>query len=115
MTAQGNPRVVFRRALERGNLVVAEITARELGGLDLTDALELSALIALRDRGRGHRAGARWLQRWLDETVGATVEEAAMIAAALAALGGPGHAEALLSLRAVAERATSRRLQRGVG
>ena len=31
------------------------------------------------------------------------VDEAAMIAAALAALGGPGHAEPLLSLRAVAE------------
>jgi hypothetical protein len=30
-----------------------------------------------------------------------------MIAAALAALGGPGHAEALLSLRAVAESATT--------
>jgi hypothetical protein len=58
-----NARVTFRRALERGNLVVAEITARDLGGLDLKDALELTALIALRDRPRGQRAGARWLQR----------------------------------------------------
>ena len=68
MTSQGHPRTVFRRALEHGNLVAAEITARELGGLDLSDALELTALIALRDRARGPRAGARWLQRWLDET-----------------------------------------------
>ena len=43
VTSQGNPRVVFRRALERGNLVVAEITARELGGLNLKDALELTS------------------------------------------------------------------------
>ena len=78
-----------------------------VGGLDLNDALELTALTALRDRPRGQRAGARWLQRWLDETTVATVDGAAMVAAALAALGGPGHAEALLSLRAVAERATS--------
>ena len=59
---------MFRRALERGNLLVVEATAREVGTIDLTDALELTALIALRDRPRGQRAGARWLQRWLDET-----------------------------------------------
>ena len=38
MTAQGNPRVVFRRALERGNLLVAETTAREVGVIDLPEA-----------------------------------------------------------------------------
>jgi hypothetical protein len=85
---------------------VAEIVARELGGLDLPDALELTALMALRDRARGERAGARWLQRWLAET-SATADVAAMVAAALTALGGPGHAEALLLLRAVAQAATS--------
>jgi hypothetical protein len=107
-----HPRKILKHALERGNLVVAEITARELGGLDLTDALELTVLIAVRDRARGQRAGARWLQRWLDETTAATVDEAAMIAAALAALGGPGHAEALLPLRAVAARHANERLRR---
>ena len=101
--------------VRRSNLVVAEITARELGGLDLSDALELSALIDLRDRARGQRAGARWLQRWLDETSGATADEAAMIAAALAALGGPEHAGAPLSLRAVAVRATSQQPSRSIG
>ena len=44
-----HPLRILKHALERGNLVVAEITARELGGLDLVDALELTALIALRD------------------------------------------------------------------
>jgi hypothetical protein len=53
ITAQGHPRTALRRALERGNLVVAEIEAREVGQLDLGEALELTALVALRDRERG--------------------------------------------------------------
>jgi hypothetical protein len=31
LTSQGHPRTVFRRALQRGNLLVAELTAREVG------------------------------------------------------------------------------------
>lgn len=38
MTAQGRPRAIFRRSLERGNLTLAEVTAREAGRLDLRDA-----------------------------------------------------------------------------
>jgi hypothetical protein len=34
LTAQGHPRTIFRRALERGNLVLAEVTAREIGRVD---------------------------------------------------------------------------------
>ena len=65
MTAQGSARSVFKRAIERGNVVVAEIAARELGRLDLSEALELTALIAKRDpRVRGRRASARWLRSW---------------------------------------------------
>jgi hypothetical protein len=30
LTAQGHPRAIFKRAIERGNLLVAEVTAREL-------------------------------------------------------------------------------------
>jgi len=51
MTAQGHPRTAFRRAIERGNLVVAEIEAREVGQLDLGEALELTALVAPRGSG----------------------------------------------------------------
>jgi hypothetical protein len=43
----------FRRALDRGNAVVAEIEARGAGSLDLDEAVQLIGLIALRDRGRG--------------------------------------------------------------
>jgi hypothetical protein len=47
------------------------------------------------------RAGTRWLGRWLDQAEGPPVDEAAMVAAALAALGGPGHKAALALLRSV--------------
>jgi hypothetical protein len=47
---------------------------------------------------------ARWLQRWLDDTPGATIDDAVMVAGCLAALGGPRHEAAVLSLRAVSGR-----------
>jgi hypothetical protein len=40
-------------ALEHGNIDVAEIEVREVGQLDLSKALELTALVALRDRELG--------------------------------------------------------------
>jgi hypothetical protein len=49
LTSQGHPRTVFRRPLERGNLVAAELSAREVGDFDLREALELAALSALDD------------------------------------------------------------------
>jgi hypothetical protein len=75
LTAQGNPRTIFRRAIERGSLGVAEMTADEVGRLTLGEALAT---------------------------------------AALAALGGPGHDEALAALSAMTERATRRERPRGV-
>jgi hypothetical protein len=99
-TSQGHPRTVFRRAVDRGNLVAAELTARELGGLDPSEALELTALIALNNRERGQRYAVRWLKLWLDEAKpAATMDAVSMAASALQALGGPGHAEALELLR----------------
>ena len=104
MTSQGHPRTVFRRALERGNLLVAEATAREVGMLDLREALELTALIAERDRPRSQRYTVRWLVRYLNAADAPTIDEVAFIGACLAALGGQSHAEALSVLRAVAGR-----------
>ena len=60
---------------------MAEATSRELPRLSLADALELTALIALRDQRRHPRVAARWLLRYLEERDGATIEEAAMIVA----------------------------------
>ena len=59
----GHARSAFRWAIERGNLVVAEIEARGVGQLDLSEALELTALVALRDRECIRRYAVRWLQR----------------------------------------------------
>jgi hypothetical protein len=112
-TSQGRPYSIFRRVLERGNLLVAEATAKELPPLNLTDALELTILIARKDPRRHPRVAARWLFRYL-EVCDATIDEAAMIAACLAALAGDRFQDAALSLRAMAERATSRTRTRGI-
>jgi hypothetical protein len=65
----GHARTVFRRALERGNLLVAEATAKEIGRLSLAEALELTLLIAREDPPRHPRVAARWLRRYLDESL----------------------------------------------
>ena len=87
--------------MERSRLVAAELVVREVGHIDPAEALEPTALVALRDRERGGRYAVRWLQRWLDETEVATIDEAVMVAACLAALGGCRHRDALQSLRAL--------------
>ena len=88
--------------------------AKELPQLSLIDALELTMLIARKDSNRYPRVAARWLLRYLEESDGATIDEAAMVAACLAALAGDRYQDAALTLRAVAGRATSRRRTRGV-
>ena len=50
--SQGHPRTIFRRTLERGNLVLAEVTAREIGRV--TCSFEPASA---RDR-KGSRLGA---------------------------------------------------------
>ncbi len=105
-TSQGRPYSIFRRALERWNLLVAEATAKELPPLNLTDALELTILIARKEPRRHPRVAARWLLRYLEECGDATIDEAVMVAACLAALAGDRHGDAAPTLRAMAERAT---------
>jgi hypothetical protein len=48
----------------------------------------------------------RWLVRLLEEDDRLSMEEVALAASALATLGGRGHAEALATLSAMAEKAT---------
>ena len=71
-------------------------------------------LIARDDPRRHPRVAARWLLRYLEEVDEATIDEAAMVTACLAALSGDRHGDAALTLRAMAERATSRRRTRGI-
>lgn len=82
--------------------------------LSLDDALEVTLLVARKDPRRHPRIAARWLLRFLEEDPDATIEEAGLVASCLAALPGAGYAEAVSTLRAVAERATRRRRERGV-
>jgi hypothetical protein len=63
MTAQGHPRAIFTRAIEHGNLVAAEASAREVGKLTLEEALRLLFLYAEKDPIRYERAALRWLGR----------------------------------------------------
>lgn len=104
MTAQGHPRSIFHRAIERGSLVLAEQTARELEHIWLSEALELVALIARHDPQRHGRAGARWVRRYLEENAAAGLDDVTFVTGCLAALGGPEHDAALGALRAVAKR-----------
>ena len=61
-TSQGDPRTIFRGALEHDNLVLAEVTAREIGRVTIAEALELTALVARKQPDRYGRFAARW--RW---------------------------------------------------
>jgi hypothetical protein len=67
VTAQGHPRAIFSRAIERGNLVIAEATAREIGRLTLEEALRLLFLYAEHDPVKFERAALRWLSRYVTE------------------------------------------------
>jgi hypothetical protein len=87
---------------------MAVAAARDLPQLSLLDALELTVLAARKDPRRHQRMAARWLLRFLEEDPHATIEEAGLAASSLVALTGVGHQEAAQTLRAMAERATSR-------
>jgi hypothetical protein len=114
LTAQGHPRSIFQRAIEHGNLLAAETTARELGRITLAESLALTALAVQKAPERRSRYTVRWLRRLLEEAESLTIEEAAQAAATLVALGGRSHEQALATLSAMAERATRQTPRRWV-
>jgi hypothetical protein len=67
------------------------MAARELGGLSLADALDLTLLMREVDRWRYERAAVRWLERFIEERR-PTLSELALASAALAEVGGAGDA-----------------------
>ena len=87
MTSQGSAYGRFQRALEAG-LFQAEDAARELGSLNLTDALRLVELYAAYDPEKFDRAAVKWLVRLLTET-NANLLGANVPLAALGELRGP--------------------------
>jgi hypothetical protein len=98
LTAQGSPRSIFKRAIERGNVLIAETTAREFA-LSLEEALQLVLLYAAYEPAKLERAALRWFRRYLDEGKGVTLLRAQIALAALAELraGEPEQATDLLA------------------
>jgi len=89
MTSQGSAHGRFQRAIHRRQLFAAEMAARELDGLSLTDALDLTLLIREADRRRYERAAVRWLERFIQERSPA-LADVALAATALSQLDGVG-------------------------
>ena len=97
MTAQGRPRAAFHRAIERRNLLVAETTARELGVIDLTEALDLVCLVAEKTPQRLEAYARRFLARLADERP-LSLTELDLALTALRALPSQRAADALRTL-----------------
>jgi hypothetical protein len=68
VTSRGHPYAEFKRALDRGNLWVAEAVARDLPQVSLEDALRLVHLYGEKESPKYERAALRWLERYLTET-----------------------------------------------
>jgi hypothetical protein len=99
MTSQGSAHGRFTRAIQRRQLHAAEMAARELGGLSLADALDLTLLMRETDRWRYERAAVRCLERVMEERK-PTLSEIALASAALADVGGAGEGSLRHLLRA---------------
>ena len=70
VTADGNPSVIFQRALKARSLMIAEAVAHEIFStrlLTLNEALGLVVLYASVGDDKAERASLRWLRRLLDE------------------------------------------------
>ena len=97
--AQGHARL-FKRALQRDNVLVAEAKAKKIGHVSLVEALELTALVARKQPHRYGRFAARWLCLWLEEHEKATLDDVALLVSNLRSLASlTEHASALAILR----------------
>ena len=88
ITSQGHPYAIFRRALERRNLVAAWAAAAELQVVSLADALALCLLVRDRDPARFPRFALRWHARFCAETHGVGLEGGRLVLDLLTAVGG---------------------------
>jgi hypothetical protein len=83
MTASGSSGATFWRAIQRGNVIVAETAAREFEVLPLDFALALVHLYGDKRDPRFERAALRYLERYLAET-NPSLADVAGVAALLA-------------------------------
>jgi hypothetical protein len=68
VTSRGHVCAEFKRALDRGNVWVAEAVARDLPQVSLDDALRLVHLYGEKESPKYERAALRWLERYLTES-----------------------------------------------
>jgi hypothetical protein len=81
------------------------VTTREIGGVTIAQALELTALVARKQPNRYGHFAARWLCLYLEEHEKATLEHVALLVSSLQSLAMPeDHASALAILRRAARR-----------
>jgi hypothetical protein len=103
VTAQGSTHSQFKRAIERKNLMGAEMLLREMGSVSLGEALDYVALLAELRPTKAPRAAVRWHGRLETEAPMLTLPESALALAALIALCA-GDQEALGLLRRLLRR-----------
>jgi hypothetical protein len=96
LTAQGHPRTIFRRAIERGNVVIAEMAAREVGTLELSEALDLLCLYAAAKDAKFERAAVKSLGRFIEECSPSLLRAQIALAAFSQLRAGSEPAETLL-------------------
>jgi hypothetical protein len=98
VTTQGSARTRFNRAVERRNIFLAELSAREMGFVDLEAALALASLYAAEESPKFDKAATRLLARLaLERPV--CLSELLVAAAALADLSNdPSRREVVLQL-----------------
>jgi hypothetical protein len=86
VTAQGSLQSQYRRAIERKNLMGAEMALREMGAIELLEALDYVALLAELRPGQAPRAAVHWHGRLETEAPMLTLADSALALAALIAL-----------------------------
>jgi hypothetical protein len=86
VTAQGSSYTRLRRALDHRNVVEALSAASELQFVGLTEALELTLLLADEDPAKYERAALRWHIRLMQDFPAVELRESQAILALLAAV-----------------------------
>src|SRR5215475_2122355 len=97
MTSLGTASGRFTRAIQRGHLFAAELAAREMGHLSLSNALSLCVLYRREHEPKFERAARRWVRRvQLEHSL--RRQEVDLLRAAMAAVGSMFDAAAVTAL-----------------
>jgi hypothetical protein len=86
VTSQGSAFMRFRRALDQRKATEALSAATELQFVGLTEALELTLLLADADQDKYERAAVRWHVRFVHDSKNVGIRESQAVLALLAAI-----------------------------